>query len=159
MSFAHPGVYPFACKELLPDEHSVFSLDFAVPFSFKGFVANPENAKGIVVEDILADGKSLLVTGGPIPIEVFYADSWPVVFATTLIPIGRPLTMLVHNTSIFHRLLQVCVFGDGITDESSDEIKSRLESRRATSQQSIIWKFFCAPALRVIHWIRSVKVR
>jgi hypothetical protein len=120
MSSTYSGIYSFVRKELAPDEHAKFSLDFEVPFVFKGFVANPENSSGIVIEDILIGDQSVIVTGGVIPIEVFYADSWPLTFPDPIVPAGTLLSLRVHNTSKLPKLLQVAVFGDGLIEKSRE---------------------------------------
>lgn len=103
--------YPFAAKSLRPGEVSEFALDFQLPFMLETFVACPDDAGEIVVKDILIGGRSLIVSGGVIPIEMFYEGCWPIKYWQPLVPPGTPLRMIVENTSAGNRSLQMSVVG------------------------------------------------
>jgi hypothetical protein len=87
-------------------------LVLPIPFKFEQIVAN-NNIKDLHVKNILIGDRSLIVSGGTLPIEVFWPDSWTMSFHEPYIPVNVPLLIIVLNTSSIEKRLSVSVFGIG----------------------------------------------
>lgn len=93
------------------------SLTFEDPLVVETFVALPEGAEGVVVEDIAAGGRSLLASSR-LPLEMLLEGAFPISWGRPVVNVGELLVVRLRNASGEFRAPRLSVCGHSLVAPS-----------------------------------------
>ena len=137
---------PFACRDIGPGDVETFALDFDRPFAFGGLVADDDDAEGLVVEDVIAGERSLVVTECTL-----YEGEWPLSFRDVVVPARVPLRVRVRNPTA-----KVRSFSAMVWEEVDLRDATHGRGPQARRRESLFWTIVVAPSLKLVAVVRDV---